>query len=89
MDDEEDIFSDTISVNSFASNKPRTNSHRDYMSLSRNTIYHSAEDLELTMADCNQIEMDESPMHRINDKVAGAKIVTYSQWRNRVTFKYI
>lgn len=69
MDDEEDIFSDTISVNSYSSTKPRINNRKDYISLSRNTIYHSAEDIELAMADFNnQIELEDSHSHRINDK---------------------
>lgn len=85
MDDEEDIFSDTISVNSLSSVKPRIASRRDYMSLSRNTIYHSAEDLELAMADFNSPpDVGDGSSRRINDKVSGSKIVTYTQWRDRV-----
>lgn len=90
MDDEDDIFADTLSHSSITSNnrphRPRISSG-DYMSLSRNTIYHSADDIQLAMADFNtSIEMD-SPIKKKNDKVGpGQEIVTYTQWKDRVTF---
>lgn len=84
MDDEDDIFADTLSYSSLTSSRPRA-SRGEYMSLSRNTIYHSAEDIELAMSDYNSSFEVDSPNKRKNDKVTGQKIVTYSQWKDRVT----
>lgn len=56
MDDSaEDVFSDTISQHS-------VRSKGDYISLSRFTIYHSAQDLEEKMAEEDTIKMNQ-PLH--------------------------
>lgn len=74
--DEDDYF-DTISVNSPRSKRRLNNNH--YITLSRNTLYHSVPDL-----DAENMEMTD--LHSENHhKVTNNKhIRTYTQWRNRV-----
>ncbi|XP_074041423.1 anoctamin-2 isoform X3 [Leptinotarsa decemlineata] len=74
MEDDDDFF-DTLSVNS-ESEKRRFN-NRDYFSLSRNTIYKSAMDLE----DGNDLELSYLDQNKVSCKVRDVK--TYEQWRNR------
>lgn len=72
--DEEDFF-DTISVNS--SHSKRRLNNNDYLALSRNTLYHSAIDLD---GDMEMTELGDG-----GHKVSGNKnIRTYTQWRDRV-----
>ncbi|PSN32602.1 hypothetical protein C0J52_15186 [Blattella germanica] len=50
MDEEADLFEDAISVTS-ASSAPAWKKGRDYISLSRCTVYHSAQDLQDVVSD--------------------------------------
>lgn len=80
MDDDDDFF-DTISVASVPSKKKFNN--KAYLSLSRNTIYHSAVDLEgmeLTSLDRN----GETNSHNKVSSNKNRDVKTYAQWRNRV-----
>lgn len=95
MDDDDDDFYDTLSVNSQLVGRRRVNS-RDYISLSRNTVYHSALDLEMELASLKQpTSDDEQPPPTTtttttsvpNSKVSKKNrtpIITYTQWRERV-----
>ena len=78
--DDDDEFYDTISVQSQFPGSKRRSRNLDYMSLSRNTVYHSACDLEaLEMNDVSEPRRPPPPPDRVpNDPK------TYSQWRDRV-----
>ncbi|RZC37101.1 anoctamin-1-like [Asbolus verrucosus] len=77
MDDDDEFF-DTISVNSSVSRRRFDN--RDYLSLSRNTVYHSVVDLE-TM---ELTPLDQSEEGHSQNKVSRNRDVkTYKQWRDR------
>lgn len=79
--DDDDEFYDTLSLASqYSSAAKRKFSNKDYMSLSRNTIYHSAYDLDMDM-----INLD--PTGNRHTKVSKyPKAVTYREWRDRVLF---
>lgn len=94
MDERDSIYLDTISL---ASEYP----NRKSMSLSRQTIYHSAEDVHgHAEPDANSLfkhseQMDGAAAfgkYGLNDEVSARllilnnkKTVTYSQWKSRVT----
>lgn len=79
--DDDDEFYDTLSLNSQYSLAAKRRSHnKDYMSLSRNTIYHSAYDLDMELTNLN-------PSGNRYLKVSkNPKAVTYKEWRERVLF---
>lgn len=79
--DDDDEFYDTLSLASqYSSAAKRRYSNKDYMSLSRNTIYHSAYDIDMEM-----INLD--PSGNRHTKVSkNPKAVTYKEWRDRVLF---
>ncbi|XP_044253910.1 anoctamin-1-like isoform X1 [Tribolium madens] len=77
MDDDDDFF-DTISVGSGVSKRRFDN--KDYLSLSRNTVYQSAVDLEnmeLTRLDHPEDGNSQNKVSRNRD------VKTYKQWRDR------
>lgn len=76
--EEDDEFYDTISLTSHSQVpiQKRRSYNKDYISLSRNTIYHSAVDLEA-------MEMNDIIPKRKQFKVSKVP-KTYSQWRDRV-----
>lgn len=83
MDDDEDDFFDTLSINSTSTgNFPRKHSNNNhYLSLSRHTVYHSVPDLD------NAMEL--TPLDRGNNenhtsKKVRKEVETYERWRNRV-----
>lgn len=79
MDDDDDFF-DTIS---FASNRKRFSNNKDYISLSRNTIYHSAYDID--GMELMPVENNSGGGGDQQNKVArNRQILTYTEWRNRV-----
>lgn len=73
--EEDDEFFDTNSLASFASSHRRFHDC-DYVSLSRNTVYHSAIDIEMERLD--------DTTKAGGKKVSNSKTVTYSQWKDRV-----
>jgi hypothetical protein len=78
MDDDDEFF-DTVSVSSGVSRRRFDN--RDYLSLSRNTVYHSAidlENMELTRLDSAEEGNSHIKVSRNRD------VKTYKQWRDRV-----
>lgn len=79
--DDDDEFYDTLSLNSQYSlaAKKRSN-NKDYMSLSRNTVYHSAYDLDAEMTNL------EPSRNRLRKVSKNPKAVTYREWRDRVLF---
>lgn len=73
---EEHEFFDTVSLSQVPLQKRRS-SNKDYISLSRNTIYHSAVDLDaIEMKDISQEKVKVSKHPK-----------TYFQWRDRVIIK--
>lgn len=73
---EEHEFFDTVSLSQVPLQKRRS-SNKDYISLSRNTIYHSAVDLDaIEMKDISQEKVKVSKHPK-----------TYCQWRDRVIIK--
>lgn len=79
MDDDDEFF-DTLSINSSASRRRFDN--KDYLSLSRNTVYHSAIDLE--NMELTEIESDEGHSNTHNKVSRNRNVKTYKQWRDRV-----
>ncbi|KAJ8922611.1 hypothetical protein NQ315_007643 [Exocentrus adspersus] len=85
MDDDDDFF-DTISVTSVPAKKKFNN--KDYLSLSRNTIYHSFVDLdhnngmELTALDRNANNGEGNTHNKVSRNI-NRDVKTYVQWRNR------
>lgn len=78
MDDDDEFF-DTISVSSGVSRKRFDN--KDYLSLSRNTVYHSTielENMELTALSDSEEANSQNKVSRNRD------VKTYKQWRDRV-----
>ncbi|XP_072392472.1 anoctamin-2-like isoform X1 [Diabrotica undecimpunctata] len=69
MEDDDDFF-DTVSVNS-------AHGKRKYLSLSRNTVYHSLMDLD----GGNDLEMASLDQNKVPHKVR--VVNTYEQWKNR------
>lgn len=80
MEDEDEFF-DTSSLRSYSSVGRKKFNDKGYLSLSRNTIYHSAVDLEMEMDNLN------APSKSQQNKVSkNNKTVTYSQWKYRVYY---
>lgn len=85
MDNEDDYY-DTISVNSnsISSNARKRPNNRNFITLSRQTVYHSIpnleEGMEMTLLDGG--EANHSPKKVANCK--NREVKTYEQWRNRV-----
>ncbi|XP_057668249.1 anoctamin-2-like isoform X2 [Diorhabda carinulata] len=74
MEDDDDFF-DTVSVNS-TTGKRRFNS-KEYLGLSRNTVYRSIMDFD----DANELEMGDLDQKKVPNK---SRVVnTYEQWKNR------
>lgn len=84
MDDEDDYF-DTISVNSnIVTNARKRPNNKQFITLSRQTVYHSIPNLEEGM---EMTLLDGGDANHSPKKVANCKdreVKTYEQWRNRV-----
>ncbi|KAF5304573.1 hypothetical protein FQA39_LY09624 [Lamprigera yunnana] len=76
MEDEDEFF-DTNSLASYISVGRKKNGDRGYLSLSRNTIYHSAMDLEMESLNSTEVKQEK---HKVSNE---NEAVTYSQWKNR------
>lgn len=85
MDEDEDFF-DTVSFASLSSRK-RFSNNKDYISLSRNTIYHSAFDIDAMELMPVENSVGGGGGGDAQNKVArNREILTYTEWRNRVFF---
>lgn len=79
--DDDDEFYDTLSLNSqYSLASKRRSNNKDYMSLSRNTIYHSAVDLDM------ELNNSDSGRNHLSKVSKNPKAVTYKEWRDRVHF---
>uniref|UniRef100_A0A1Y1MA25 Anoctamin n=2 Tax=Photinus pyralis TaxID=7054 RepID=A0A1Y1MA25_PHOPY len=76
MEDEDEFF-DTNSLASYISVGKRRQKDNGYLSLSRNTIYHSAVDLEMESLEPTVTKDDQYKVSNNN------KTVTYSEWKDR------
>lgn len=80
--DEDDDFYDTASVNSHSLTSKRSN-NKDYVSLSTNTLYHSAIDVGMEL---DNLDSASTNVNHVNKVATNPKTVTYTQWRDRVYF---
>lgn len=78
MDNDDDEFYDTYSLMSYSSLPKRRSYCKDYISVSRNTVYHSALGLDM--------EMENIGEPRNPHKKVAKYPVSYSQWRDRVLY---
>lgn len=77
--DEDDEFFDTLSLTSaYSLNRKKFNNPRSF-SISSNTLYQSVADFDMEM---DNLDGTETQANHINQ--VSAKIITYSQWRDRV-----
>lgn len=83
--DDDDEFHDTLSLNSqYSLAAKRRSNNKDYMSLSRNTVYHSAYDLD-NMEMTNLDPSSRNLILKVSES-ENPKPVTYKEWRDRVLF---
>lgn len=80
MEDEDEFF-DTASLTSYASVGRKKINNKNYLSLSRNTIYHSAVDLDMEMEELSALPKKEQIKVSKNNMT-----VTYTQWKYRVYY---
>lgn len=78
MDDDDEFYDTTSLTSSYSVGIKRKSNNKDYISLSRNTVYHSAIDLDMEL---DTLDARRSPLNKV-DKYP----VTYSQWKDRVLF---